>query len=84
VFVTGRPHIRDEIEERLPGQVISVSVTPRKADIITYLRARISEDETPEAMDASLEADILDKIPENVSEMCVGAIALRIPFYSTC
>ena len=71
VFVTGRPHIGDEIEQRLAGQVVSVSVTPRKADIITYLRVRLSEDVTPEAMDASLEEDILDKIPENIPEMCV-------------
>ena len=73
VFMTGRPHIRDEIEQRLAGRVISVLVAPRKADIITYLRARLDEDETPEAMDSSLEADILDKISGNVSEMCVGA-----------
>ena len=69
VFVTGRPHIRSEIEQRLPGRAISVSVAPREADIITYLRVRLSEDETPDAMDASLEADILGKIPENISEM---------------
>ena len=82
VFVTGRPHIRNEIERRLAGQVTSVSVAPRKADIITYLRVRLSEDETPDAMDQSLESDILDKIPQNISEMCVGAFVLRIPSHS--
>ena len=44
---------------------------PRKDDIIRYLRVKLSEDETPDAMDGSLEADILDKIPENISEMYV-------------
>jgi len=48
---------------------------PRKDDVIGYLRARLGEDETPEAMDESLEADILEKIPENMSEMCVESIA---------
>ena len=69
IFMTGRPHFRAEIEERLPGWVISVPVGPNKDDIITYLRARLAEDETPDAMDGSLEADILEKIPENISGM---------------
>jgi len=31
----------------------------------------VSEDETPDAMDEGMEADILDKIPGNISEMYV-------------
>ena len=69
IFLAGRPQIRAEIEERLAGRVISVSVCPSKDDIITYLRARLAEDEMPDAMDESLEADILGKIPENISGM---------------
>ena len=81
VFVTGRPHIRAEIEKRLAGRVTSISVGPTRDDILGYLRVRLDEDETPDAMDANLEADILDQIPENTSEMCVeGAVALEIPF----
>ena len=72
IFITGRPHIRAEIEKRLSGQVTSVSLSPNKEDIIRYLRVRLSEDETPDAMDESLVADILERIPENVSEMYVG------------
>ena len=79
IFVTGRPHILADVEKRLAGQVKNLSVGPRKGDIITYLRSRLSEDETPDAMDESLEADILEKIPESISDMCVGAIILRIP-----
>jgi len=71
IFVTGRPHIRAEIEKRLSGRVISALVGARKDDIITYLRARLDEDETSDAMDDSLEADILAKIPENISEVYV-------------
>jgi len=33
VFMTGRPHIHDEIEQRLAGRVITMSVAPRRADI---------------------------------------------------
>ena len=76
IFIIGRPHVRAEVEKRLAGRVISVSVGPSKDDIMEYLRVRLYEDETPEAMDESLEADILEKIPETMSEMCVEAIIL--------
>ena len=72
IFITGRPHIRAEIEKRLGGKVISVSLCPNKEDIIRYIRVRLGEDETPDAMDESLVADILEKIPQTVSEMYVG------------
>ena len=76
IFIIGRPHIRAEIEKRLAGRVISVPVGPSRNDIIEYLRLRLDEDETPDAMDESLEADILEKIPQNMSEMYLGAILL--------
>ena len=69
IFLTGRPQIRAEIEERLAGRVIGVSICPNKGDMITYLRARLAEDRTPNTMDESLQADILKKIPENISGM---------------
>jgi len=77
IFVTGRPHIRTEIETRLAGRVASVSVGPAREDIIRFLRVRLSEDETPDAMDESLEADILEKVPENISEMCALPVMPR-------
>ena len=78
IFVTGRPHIRPEIEIRLAGQVASVSIGPTRDDIVRFLRARLREDETPDAMDESLEADILENIPGNISEMWVAVMVLRI------
>ena len=81
IFVTGRPHILLEIESRLTGQVTSVSVTPTRGDITTYLRDRLGHDETPDAMDENLKGDILEKIPEHISEMYVGAMVLRITFH---
>jgi len=79
IFITGRPHIRAEVERCLARRVMSVSISPAKRDIIMYLHARLGEDETPDAMDESLKADILELIPKSISEMCVGAISLRIP-----
>ena len=72
VFLTGRPHIRAEVEKVLAQRVASVSISPTRGDIIRYLRARLDEDEKQDAMDESLEADILEKIlGNNISETCV-------------
>jgi len=81
IFMTGRSHIRAEIERCLTGRVISVLVGPPKDDIIRFLRVRLREDETPDAMDETLEADILEKIPGSIPEMCVVAMVLKIQCY---
>ena len=71
IFVTGRSHVGAEIESRLAAQVTSVSLTPTRGDITRYLLVRLGYDETPDAMDESLKADILEEIPEGISEMYV-------------
>ena len=71
IFVTGRPHIRPELGRRLAGRVTSLSISTKSDDIIRYLHSRLEEDTTLDAMDGSLEAEILEKIPEDVSEMYV-------------
>jgi len=75
ILVTGRPHIRDEIEERLTVRVISVSISPRKDDMIKFLHVRLSKDRRPKVMSEGLKTDILREIPEKMSEMCVDARA---------
>ena len=79
IFIIGRPHVQAEVEKRLPGQVMSVSVSSSKDDIIGYLRVRLDEDESPEAMDSGLVAEILKKIPDKMSEMYVGVMTLGAP-----
>jgi len=69
VFLTGRAHVRGEIESRLGRVTGTLFISPKKEDIYGYLRARLDEDTNPDAMDDCLEADILKKIPETVSEM---------------
>jgi len=71
IFITGRPHVQPEIAKRLPGRVRSVSITPRRNDIIGYVRARLDEDTFPDAMDTILEAEIIEKIPDKISKMYV-------------
>ena len=69
LFVTGRPHIRGEVDKHLTGRAVTRSITPTKNDIITFLRAKLKEDTIPDAMDESLEEEIIRNIPETVSEM---------------
>jgi len=71
IFVTGRPHIRPEMGKHFAGRVTSLRISIRRDDIIRYLHSRLGEDATPDAMNSSLEAEILKKIPEDVSEMYV-------------
>ena len=74
IFVTGRPHIQAEVGNRLFRGVKTIHITPRRHDIITYLDTKLDEDTAPDAMDSILKAEILMKIPENVSEMYVEAM----------
>jgi len=69
ILVTGRPHVRADIEGHHAGRVTCVSVGPARDDIIIFLRVRLREDETPDAMDEGLEAEILHKMPGSISDM---------------
>ena len=77
IFMTGRPHILPEIGRRLNGRVTSVSISPKRDDIVAYLQSRLAADVTPDAMDNALEADILRKITGDISEMYVKATTFR-------
>ena len=69
VFMTGRSHVGGEVEKGLPGGVMVVSISPRKNDIIRYVRRKLAEDSASDEMDERLEAEIVRRIPETVSEM---------------
>jgi len=71
IFLTGRPHIKPEIRRRFSGRVTNLSISTKRDDIIRYLRSRLEEDTTPDAMDSILKAEILKNIPESLSEMYV-------------
>ena len=71
VFLTGRPHIRGEVDKHLAGRAATISIVPPGDDIVIFLRAKLREDTMPDAMDESLEEEIIRNIPEKVSEMYV-------------
>ena len=79
IFVTGRPHIRPDITRRLAGRVTSLPISTKRDDIITYLHSRLEEDIIPDAMDSSSEAEIMNKIPEDISEMYVETMLGKLP-----
>ena len=69
LFLTGRPHIRAEVEKHLGGRAATISITSTKNDITKFLQAKLKEDAMPDAMDDSLEEDIMQTIPDTFSEM---------------
>ena len=69
LFLTGRPHIRDEIDKHFGQRAATRSIAPTKNDITVFLRAKLKEDTMPGAMDESLEEQIIRRITETVSEM---------------
>ena len=77
IFVTGRKHVLDEIGRRLTGMVASRLIRPKKDDIIGYINTKLEADPLPDEMDDNLKAEILEKIPENISEMYVAAARFR-------
>ena len=79
IFVTGRPHIRPDIARCLAGRVTSLPISTKRDDIVRYLHSRLEQDTIPDAMDNGLEAEILNKIPEDVSEMYVETTLGKLP-----
>jgi len=77
IFMAGRPHVLPEVGRRLKRRITSIAISPKRDDIVRYLHNKLDEDTNPDAMDSSLEAEILKKIPEEISEMYVEATMLR-------
>ena len=78
VFVSGRPHIRDEIRRCFTGAIM-IPIIPTTDDIERYLKMRLDRDTTPNEMDDSLRAEIMRVIPKEVSKMCVKTTTLADP-----
>ena len=69
LFMTGGPQIQAEVEEHLLGRAATQSITATKHDIVTFLKEKLKKDAMKGAMNKSLEEEIVQKIPETVSEM---------------
>ena len=71
LFVTGRPHIRDEIGKYFSRAAGMLPISPSRNDIWLYLRMRLERDPELDAMDDDLQADILRVISESIAGMFV-------------
>jgi len=67
LFLTGRIHIRDEVQKYFPGTAEMLPISTSAHDIGLYVKMRLDRDPEPDAMNKELEADILGIIPEVVS-----------------
>ena len=74
LFITGRPHIREEVKKYFPGYLDLPSIQPTKEDIEGYLAMRLKKDPDPYAMDKGLETDILTIIPDKISGAYVKSV----------
>ena len=68
VFLSGRPHIRDEVKKYFT-EAIMMAVIPTIGDVERYLKMRLDSDPTPSAMDQSLRVEIMRVIPRIISQM---------------
>ena len=74
LFITGRPHIREEVKKYFPGYPELAPIKPTEEDIRGYITMRLQKDSELDAMDAELEAEILRIIPDRISEVYVTSI----------
>ena len=70
IFLTGRPHIINDIRIYFP-KVVVITITPNMDGLRSYLEMRLDNDPQLEAMNDDLRADILRVILARKSDMCV-------------
>ena len=80
VFLSGRPHIRDEVKKYFAGAT-TIAVIPKTGDIKKYLEMRLDRDPIPSAMDDNLRVEIMRVILRKISQMRVGIVDLCLVGY---
>ena len=71
LFLTGRPHIQDQVREYFSRTAEMLPVSPSPGDIELYLKKRLERDPEPDAMNQGLRAEILTAIPARISRMYI-------------
>ena len=71
IFVTGRPHIRGELDRHLTRGAYTIHIVPDQGDITRYLCRKMDDDDTrdPDLMTESLRNDIMKIMLEKASDM---------------
>ena len=71
LFLTGRPHVRRELDRYLTEGAYTVHIMPDQGDIARYLSQKMDDDDArdPDLMTENLKKDITKTILEKASEM---------------
>jgi len=73
LFVTGRPHVRSEMERELSGAATFVFIRATEGGVLRFLREKLKKDTIRNMMSSTLEGDIMRSIPAISSETYVEA-----------
>jgi len=71
LFVTGRPHIRGELDRYLTKGAYTIHIVPDGGDITRYLSRKMDDDDSrdPDLMTENLRNDIMKIMLEKASDM---------------
>ena len=72
IFMTGRPHVRGEVERELGGAATFIQIQATEDGVVRFLREKLKKDTIPNAMSSTLKGDIMKSIPAISSETYVG------------
>ena len=72
LFMTGRPHVRSEVERELGGAATFILVQATEDGVVRFLREKLSKDTIPNMMSSTLQGDIVKSISTLSSETYVG------------
>jgi len=68
IFMTGRPHVRSEVERGLGGVATFIYIQTTEDGVLRFLREKLRKDTAPNTMSSTLEGEILRNIPAISSE----------------
>jgi len=68
VFLTGRPHVREDVQRYFSAAVV-IPVSPNPDDVRNYVEMRLDRDSEPEAMSDDLRMDIVRVTLEKISNV---------------
>ena len=71
LFLTGRPHVRGELDKHLTKGAYIIHIVPDQGDIAKYLSKKMDDDDDrdPDLMTENLKDDIMKTMLEKASEM---------------
>ena len=72
LFMTGRPHVRSEVERKLGGTVTFLLIRATEDGVVRFLQEKLRKDTILNVMSSTLERDIMKSIPAISSETYVG------------